>query len=82
MIAKGTPFVHLHFHTEYSLLGGACQVNRVMETAQKLGMNAVAITDHGALGQQRTDENSGLTKYAIGVYLNPDLRAMVKEWLI
>lgn len=43
------PFVHLHFHTEYSLLDGAGQVKRVMETAQGLGMNAVAITDHGTL---------------------------------
>ncbi len=49
MTAKNVPFVHLHFHTEYSLLDGACQIERVMETAHELGMNSVAITDHGSL---------------------------------
>jgi DNA polymerase-3 subunit alpha len=43
------PFVHLHFHTEYSLLDGACRVEEVMEAAQRMGMPAVAITDHGVL---------------------------------
>ena len=48
-MAKNVPFTHLHFHTEYSLLDGACQVDRVMTTAQEMGMTAVAITDHGTL---------------------------------
>ncbi len=43
------PFVHLHFHTQYSLLDGACRVKSAMETAQAQGMSAVAITDHGVL---------------------------------
>jgi len=43
------PFVHLHFHTQYSLLDGACKLDGVMETAQQLGMSAVAMTDHGVL---------------------------------
>jgi len=43
------PFVHLHFHTEYSLLDGACHVGEVMDAAQRMGMPAVAITDHGVL---------------------------------
>ncbi len=47
--AKQDPFVHLHFHTEYSLLDGACQVKQVMERAVELGMSQVAITDHGVL---------------------------------
>lgn len=46
---KHDPFVHLHFHTEYSLLDSACQIDRVMERANELGMKAVAITDHGVL---------------------------------
>ena len=46
---NNVPFVHLHFHTEYSLLDGACKIERVMETARELGMNSVAITDHGTL---------------------------------
>ena len=49
MSSKNVPFVHLHLHTEYSLLDGACQVERVMSVAGELGMNAVAITDHGTL---------------------------------
>ncbi|HOW96563.1 MAG TPA: DNA polymerase III subunit alpha [Kiritimatiellia bacterium] len=49
MNLKTVPFVHLHFHTSYSLLDGACQPDRVMERAQELGMTAVAITDHGVL---------------------------------
>ena len=49
MTSKNVSFVHLHFHTEYSLLDGACQVERVMHVAHELGMRAVAITDHGTL---------------------------------
>ena len=40
-------FVHLHNHTHYSLLDGACSVNGLIEAAQKAGMPAVALTDHG-----------------------------------
>ncbi len=40
-------FVHLHVHTEYSLLDGACRIKRLVSRAKELGMSAVAITDHG-----------------------------------
>ncbi|MDR0462284.1 MAG: DNA polymerase III subunit alpha [Christensenellaceae bacterium] len=40
-------FVHLHVHTEYSLLDGAARVSRLAKLATSLGMPAVAITDHG-----------------------------------
>lgn len=40
-------FVHLHMHTEYSLLDGAIRINKLVENVKKSGMNAVAITDHG-----------------------------------
>ena len=40
-------FVHLHVHTEYSLLDGACRIGRLLDRAQELGQEAVAITDHG-----------------------------------
>ena len=40
-------FVHLHNHTQYSLLDGACRIDRMMDKAKKMGMNAVAMTDHG-----------------------------------
>jgi len=42
-------FVHLHVHSEYSLLDGACRINRVCEHAKSLGQNALAITDHGVM---------------------------------
>ncbi len=44
-----SPFVHLHVHTEYSLLDGAIRINQMLEKSQSLGMDAVAITDHGNL---------------------------------
>jgi DNA polymerase III subunit alpha len=40
-------FVHLHLHTDYSLLDGACDVEQLCDRVQKLGMPAVAMTDHG-----------------------------------
>ena len=40
-------FVHLHVHTEYSLLDGATRINELCTRAKELGMPAVAITDHG-----------------------------------
>lgn len=46
---KMTDFVHLHVHTEYSLLDGASRVSEVTKRAAELGMKALAITDHGAM---------------------------------
>ncbi len=40
-------FVHLHNHTQYSLLDGACRVKNMLKLASEMGMPAVAITDHG-----------------------------------
>ena len=42
-------FVNLHLHTEYSLLDGACRLDRLMDKAVELNFDALAITDHGAL---------------------------------
>src|SRR4029077_8162710 len=42
-------FVHLHLHTEYSLLDGSIRMKDVMKKAAEFGMPAVAITDHGNL---------------------------------
>lgn len=42
-------FVHLHVHTEYSLLDGACRIDRMMERVKELGQSAIAITDHGVM---------------------------------
>ncbi len=42
-------FVHLHLHTEYSLLDGANRIDRLLARVKELGMDAVAVTDHGNL---------------------------------
>ena len=43
------PFVHLHCHSHYSLLDGAGTIDRLLERAKALRMNALALTDHGNL---------------------------------
>lgn len=42
-------FVHLHLHTEFSLLDGACRIDKLMAHIKSLGQTAVAITDHGVM---------------------------------
>ena len=42
-------FVHLHVHTEYSLLDGACRIKGIMDRVKELGQEAIAITDHGVM---------------------------------
>ncbi len=42
-------FVHLHLHTEYSLLDGACRLDKLVEKAHELKFPSLAITDHGAM---------------------------------
>lgn len=42
-------FVHLHLHSEYSLLDGACRIGDIVRAAKEAGHSAVAVTDHGAM---------------------------------
>ena len=42
-------FVHLHVHTEFSLLDGACRISGMMDRVKELGQTAIAITDHGVM---------------------------------
>ena len=42
-------FVHLHVHTEYSLLDGACRIKGMMDRVKEIGQEAIAITDHGVM---------------------------------
>jgi len=42
-------FTHLHVHTEYSLLDGMCRIPQLVERAKELGMDSLAITDHGVM---------------------------------
>ncbi len=43
------PFVHLHVHTHYSLLDGACRISDLVKRTKALGMDSLAITDHGCM---------------------------------
>src|SRR5579883_389303 len=43
------PFVHLHCHTDYSLLDGACDIKKLMALVERMRMPAIAMTDHGNL---------------------------------
>ncbi len=49
LATKDKDFVHLHVHSDYSLLDGCCRMDRLMDRAVELGMSAMALTDHGNL---------------------------------
>ena len=73
-------FVHLHVHTEYSLLDGAAKIGKLAARAKDLGMPAVAMTDHGnmfgAYEFQKTVSAAGLTPIiGIEAYVAPESRA-------
>ena len=42
-------FTHLHVHTEYSLLDGSSKIKELVERTKELGMDSIAITDHGVM---------------------------------
>ncbi len=72
-------FAHLHLHTEYSLLDGACRIDGLMSRLKELGQTAVAITDHGAMYGVMKMYNSAIAagiKPIIGceVYVAPRTR--------
>ena len=48
-MASKPEFAHLHVHTEYSLLDGACRVNKLTDRVAELGMDSIAVTDHGVM---------------------------------
>jgi DNA polymerase-3 subunit alpha len=72
-------FTHLHVHTEYSLLDGACRISRLARAAKEKGMTSLAITDHGVMygviDFYRACNNEGI-KPIIGceVYVAPKSR--------
>ncbi len=72
-------FTHLHVHTEYSLLDGSSKINEITARAKELGMNSMAITDHGVMygviDFYRAAKNNGI-KPIIGceVYVAPGSR--------
>ncbi len=44
-----TPFAHLHVHSHYSVLDGACTIDRLIARVDEMGQTAVALTDHGVM---------------------------------
>lgn len=46
---QSKPFAHLHVHTEYSLLDGSAKIKELVQRTKELGMDSIAITDHGAM---------------------------------
>ena len=57
-----TTFSHLHVHTQYSILDGASNISNLMDKAKSLGMEAVAITDHGNMFGVKEFHASALKK--------------------
>jgi len=78
-------FVHLHVHSEYSILDGACRIPDLVSRAAELEMPAVSLTDHGSLAGAvklyRAAETAGV-KPLIGceLYLCDDRRAQAKGY--
>src|SRR5580693_5288645 len=75
--SSGANFVHLHLHTDYSLLDGACEIGELTAEAHRQGMPAVAVTDHGNLFAAANFYHKATThgvKPIIGceVYVAPD----------
>jgi DNA polymerase-3 subunit alpha len=79
------PFVHLHVHSEYSILDGACRVPDLVARAAELEMPAVALTDHGSLAGAvelyREGQKAGV-KPIIGLeaYVCDDRRSQTKGY--
>src|SRR5690625_6127595 len=49
-------FVHLHVHTDYSMLDGAAKIDKLVDETVRQGQKAVAITDHGYRSEEHTSE--------------------------
>src|SRR6187455_3886526 len=79
------PFVHLHVHSEYSILDGACRIPQLARRAAELEMSSVALTDHGSLaGAVQLVKEAGKqgVKPVIGceVYVADDRRTQQKGY--
>src|SRR4249919_1446750 len=48
-VPSGQQYVHLHVHSEYSILDGACRIGPLVARAAEMGMPAVGLTDHGSM---------------------------------
>ena len=79
------PFVHLHVHSEYSILDGACRIPDLAARAAELGMPAVALTDHGSLAgavelYRRAGEHGLKPIVGCEIYVTDDRRAQRKGY--
>jgi DNA polymerase-3 subunit alpha len=63
-VTEASPYVHLHVHSEYSILDGACRIAPLVQRAADLGMPAIGLTDHGSMAGavelSRVAEKAGL----------------------
>ena len=66
--APDPPFAHLHVHSDYSVLDGACKIERLLDRVEQMGQSAVALTDHGVM--------SG----AVELYRQATKRASRRSW--
>jgi DNA polymerase-3 subunit alpha len=84
-VSETPPFVHLHVHSEYSILDGACRIPELAARAAELEMPAVALTDHGSLagtiGLFKAARKEGV-KPVVGceVYVADDRKALQKGY--
>ena len=80
MSAKDAPgFAHLHVHSDYSILDGACKIPRLLDRVEELGQSAVALTDHGvmsgAVDLYKEARKRGITPIVgLEAYVVPDHR--------
>jgi DNA polymerase III subunit alpha len=80
-----TPFVHLHVHSEYSILDGACRVPELAARAAEFEMPAVALTDHGSLAgsvqlYKETKKHGVKPIFGCEVYVADDRKAQQKGY--
>jgi DNA polymerase-3 subunit alpha len=77
--ASDPPFAHLHVHSDYSVLDGACKIERLLDRVEQIGQSAVALTDHGvmsgAVELYRQATKRGITPVVgLEAYVVPDHR--------
>jgi DNA polymerase-3 subunit alpha len=78
-VSSSAPFAHLHVHSDYSILDGACKIPRLLDRVEELGQSAVALTDHGvmsgAVELYREASRRGITPIVgLEAYVVPDHR--------
>ena len=78
-MSSSAPFAHLHVHSDYSILDGACKIPRLLDRVEELGQSAVALTDHGvmsgAVELYREASRRGITPIVgLEAYVVPDHR--------